>query len=211
MAQLSGEEFLVRVELLSTIFRAKFRDELKKTDLYKQVPPEVWKQKWLPNCIPVGSGKHAFEYLSPYIFRVAITNNRILKLENGEVTFQYKVNDDDKPDGEKSPTYKTCTLPAEKFISRFNQHILPDGFMKVRYYGLLSSRKRDLLNKAKTLLGVRITNKDQNKKRKSAEKPKAICCPKCGGKMILIRELRAEKKPYFGKTVRKHTTSIRAP
>ena len=131
-------------------------------------------------------------------------------MENGEVTFQYKVSDDNNPDEKKHPTYKTCTLPAEKFISRFNQHILPDGFMKVRYYGLLSSRKRDLLNKAKTLLGVKTLNKEQNKKHKSAEKPKAICCPKCGGKMILLIELKPEKKPYFGKTVRKYVTSIRA-
>jgi hypothetical protein len=77
------------------------------------------------------------KYLAPYIFRVAISNNRILKLADGKVTFRYRASDTGK--------LKTCTLPAEEFIRRFLQHVLPKGFVKVRYYGFLSSGCRQRL------------------------------------------------------------------
>ena len=84
-------KFLVPVLALSKIFRAKFRDALKKKpELFSQVPPETWKKDWVVDCRPVGSGERAIKYLAPYIFRVAISNRRLLKLENGNVTFQYR-------------------------------------------------------------------------------------------------------------------------
>jgi hypothetical protein len=75
-------------------------------------------------------------YLAPYIFRVAISNNRILKSADGKVTFRYRTTDTGK--------LRRCTLPAQEFIRRFLQHVLPKGFVKVRYFGFLSSglRKR---------------------------------------------------------------------
>jgi hypothetical protein len=85
----------------------------------------------------VGNGLAALKYLAPYIFRVAISNNRILELADGKVTFRYRTTDTGK--------LKTCTLPAEEFIRRFLQHVLPKGFVKVRYYGFLSSGCRQRL------------------------------------------------------------------
>jgi hypothetical protein len=79
----------------------------------------------------------ALKYLAPYIFRVAISNNRILKLEDGKVTFRYRTSGTGKT--------KTCTLPAEESIRRFLQHVLPKGFVKVRYYGFLASGCRQQL------------------------------------------------------------------
>ena len=76
----------------------------------------------------VGSGEAAFMYLAPYIFRVAISNNRIVKLEDGKVTFKYKESDTDQ--------IKFSTATAEEFVRRFLQHVLPKRFVKVRYYGL---------------------------------------------------------------------------
>jgi len=73
-----------------------------------------------------------WRYLAPYIFRVAISNQRILKLENGQVTFRYRATDTGR--------LSTCTLPALEFIRRFLQHVLPKGFVKVRYYGFLAIR-----------------------------------------------------------------------
>jgi hypothetical protein len=93
---------------------------------------------------PVGSGLPAFKYLAPYIFRVAISNHRILSLENGRVTFSFK--------DAASDQVKRCTITAEEFIRRFLQHVLPDRFVKVRYYGLLSPGHRPLLRKARQLL-----------------------------------------------------------
>ena len=82
------------------------------------------------NGQPVGNGLTALRYLAPYIFRVAISNNRIIKLADGKVMFRYRASDTGK--------LRTCTLPAEEFIRRFLQHVLPKGFVKMRYYGFLS-------------------------------------------------------------------------
>jgi hypothetical protein len=78
-------------------------------------------------------------------FRVAISNNRILKLADGKVTFRYCTSDTGK--------LRTGTLPAEEFIRRFLQHVLPKGFVKVRYYGFLSSGLRQRLAALRQQLG----------------------------------------------------------
>jgi hypothetical protein len=101
------KNFLVQVKPLAILFRAKFRDALKKTELFEQVSTEVWGQDWVVHCQPVGSGERALKYLAPYIFRVAISNNRIVKLENGQVTFRYR-----SATGRRD---RYCTLPAEEF------------------------------------------------------------------------------------------------
>ena len=62
------------------IFRAKFRDALKKTPLYHSLPPPTWTEDWVVHCEPAGSGQAVLKYLAPYIFRVALSNNRLLKL-----------------------------------------------------------------------------------------------------------------------------------
>jgi hypothetical protein len=77
----SRKDFLVPVKALSRIFRAKLRDALKKTALFAQVETALWRKDWVVHSEPVGSGAQAFQYLAPYIFRVAISNNRIRKLE----------------------------------------------------------------------------------------------------------------------------------
>jgi hypothetical protein len=128
------KNFLVHVKPLSKLFRAKFRDELKKTPWFDLVPSETWTKDWVVHCKSVGNGKPALKYLATYVFRVAISNNRILKVKGDRVTFRYK-------DSNTSKT-RYCTLPAQEFIRRFLQHVLPKGFMKVRYYGLFSPSHR---------------------------------------------------------------------
>ena len=145
----SGNQFLVPGKPLNIIFRAKFRDELKKAGLFDQVDERVWKKEWVVDLEPVGSGEAAFKYLAPYIFRVAISNNRILSLNLGKVTFRYKESATDQ--------IKTSQIPAEEFIRRFLQHVLPKRFTKIRYYGLLSPSNRRLLTKARQLLGAGCT------------------------------------------------------
>jgi len=81
------------------------------------------------DCRPVGTARAALKYLAPYIFRVALSNNRIVRVADGQVTFRYTVGD----------TGQTayCTLPVQEFLRRFLQHILPKGFVvdfAVRYY-----------------------------------------------------------------------------
>jgi hypothetical protein len=86
------------------------------------------------------------KYLPPHIFRVAISNNRILRLANGKVTFRYQ-------DSETGKT-RICTLAAQEFILRFLQHVLPKGFVKVCYYGFLSSGSRQRLAGLRQQLGT---------------------------------------------------------
>jgi hypothetical protein len=132
------KNFLLPVKALSRIFRAKFRDALRQSDLFTEIPPEVWEEEWVVHCQPVGDGLYALKYLAPYIFRVAISNRRIVKLANGKVTFSYRTSDTGTP--------RTCTLAAQEFIRRFLQHVLPRGFVKVRYYGFFSPSSRQQLS-----------------------------------------------------------------
>src|SRR2546425_420208 len=106
----SRADFLVPVKALSLIFHAKFRDQLKQTELFAAVDARVWKKQWVVHSEAVGTGEAAFKYLAPYIFRVAISNNRLSKLEHGKVTFAYKESATDQ--------LKHCTIAAQEFIDR---------------------------------------------------------------------------------------------
>lgn len=140
----TGSKFLFPVKALSRIIRAKFRDALRQTPLFDLVPASVWRQVWVVHCQPVGNGRTALKYLAPYVFRVAISNKRILELAEGKVTFRYRASDSGK--------LRTCTLAAEEFIRRFLQHVLPRGFVKVRYYGFLASGCRQRLTRIRQQL-----------------------------------------------------------
>ena len=180
----SRADFLVHEKPLALIFRAKLRDALKQAGLLAGVDQRVWKKDWVVDCEPVGSGAAAFKYLAPYIFRVALSNKRILKLADGadgEVTFQYKES--------ATQQLKTCSLPAEKFMGRFLQHVLPPRFVKVRYYGLLSPSNRHLLQRARLLLGAR-RRADQTTAQATVGKQTAdLRCLKCGRVLLLVETL----------------------
>ncbi len=182
------KNFLLPVKALSKIFRAKFRDALRKTDCFADVPESVWEQDWVVHCQPVGNGLTTLKYLTPYIFRVAISNNRILKLADGKVTFRYRTSDTGK--------LKTCILPAEEFIRRFLQHVLPKGFVKVRYYGFLASGCRQQLAALRQQLGCPAADQppasevgdgdEQNVGQGSSDiaaSSRVVLCPSCGRPM----------------------------
>jgi hypothetical protein len=180
----SRKTFFLPVRALSILFRAKFRDTLRKTEWFDQVPKEVWSQDWVVHSQPVGNGVAALKYLAPYIFRVALTNRRILKMENGKVTFAYK----DSNSGEN----RTCTLQAEEFIRRFLQHVLPKGFVKVRYFGFFSSGKRQMLFKIRRLLGKFFALKSPLKKYNHTRPD--LRCPKCGCLMRWLQPLQPQSR-----------------
>src|SRR5262249_54024075 len=81
--------FLVPAKPLAILFRAKLRAALRQTALYRAVSAESWTQSWVVDCRPVGSGQAALKYLAPYIFPVALSNNRIERLADEMVTFRY--------------------------------------------------------------------------------------------------------------------------
>ncbi|MDX8399629.1 MAG: IS91 family transposase [Gallionellaceae bacterium] len=175
----SGEDFLVHVRPLSVLFRATFRDMLRETAIFEQMPADVWKQDYVVHCKLVGSGITALKYLAPYIFRVAISNHRILKMENNRVTFRYK----DRETGKN----QYCNLDAEEFIRRFLQHVLPKGFVKVRYYGFFSSGNRPRLRRIRQLLGADPNWQSEDRATELAED--AHQCPNCGNVMIFRKRL----------------------
>jgi len=182
----SRKNFLVPVKALSPIFRAKFRDALKQTELFTQIPSRIWRKDWVVHSEPVGSGQPAFQYLAPYIFRVAISNNRLRSLEHGAVTFAYKESATDQ--------LKHCTLTAEEFIRRFLQHVLPPRFIKVRYYGLLSPAYRQLLLKARQLLST-TTSKLKSQEVKTANSLGPLSCPHCSGPLTLLAPIARGRAP----------------
>jgi predicted RNA-binding Zn-ribbon protein involved in translation (DUF1610 family) len=188
----SAKDFLVRVEPLSNIFRAKFRDELKKTSLFNDVSPDVWKKDWVVHSEAVGNGEHALKYLAPYVYRVAFCNSRILKVEDDKVTFQYQESGSKK--------WRQITLPAMEFIRRFLQHVLPKGFIKIRYYGFLSSTQRETFEKIRYLLAAIIAltlnpldNSAANAKA-DPDESNELRCPHCGGQLILYKIIRRYKR-----------------
>ena len=136
--------FLVPVRALGAIFRAKVCDRLAKAGLLENVPPSVWRKAWVVHCEHAGSGDRALAYLARYVFRVAITNRRIERFDDQEVTFRYRDN--------RTQQLRRITLPVSEFIRRFLCHVLPRGFVKVRYYGFLSSRRRTDLDTIRSLL-----------------------------------------------------------
>lgn len=126
----SAENFLFPEAAATPIYRAKFRDAMKACGLDHQIDPSVWRQHWQVDVLPVGNGKAALKYLAPYVFRVAISDNRILDSTETHVTYRFT------PTGAKRPLTKTVT--GQRFTRSFLQHVLPRGFQKVRHYGFLS-------------------------------------------------------------------------
>jgi len=131
---------------------------------------------WVVHCQQVGRGHGALKYLAPYIFRVAISNRRIVRFEGEKVTYLYK------PRGTRS--FKRRTLDAEEFIRRFLQHVLPRGFVKVRYYGFLSSAVRPKLKDLWASL-EEIYSRQLDQEEKCLSEKHTACCPAGGCRMLL--------------------------
>jgi hypothetical protein len=117
---------------------------MKKAGLLDKIDPAVWKLQWVIDSQAVGKGQNSLRYLSRYVFRVAISNNRIRSIGNGVIKFRYK-------DREKKK-WKTMALEAMEFIRRFLQHVLPRGFMKIRHYGFLNPNSALSIDKIRELI-----------------------------------------------------------
>jgi hypothetical protein len=149
------KSFLFPVTALSQVFRAKFLDRLQQACEKGKIPAadieiKASRQKsWNVYAKkPFGSPKTVLDYLGRYTHRVALSNDRILEIENGEVTLSYR----DRRDGNRK---KTMALEGQEFIRRFLLHVLPDGFMRIRHFGFLANRAKKLaLPQCRKLLGV---------------------------------------------------------
>jgi hypothetical protein len=189
------QDFLLPVKALSKIFRGMFRRALQKTTLFAQISARVWQQDWVVHCKPVGNGRTALKYLAPYVFRVAISNRRLVKLENDQVTFRYRSTD--------TGQFRLCTLSAEEFIHRFLQHVLPKGFVKVRYFGFFGSARRQGL----AVLRKRLEEADPDRYESTEEDQtteqalaRTLLCPSCGKVMRLERTIQPNTSDRPGRS-----------
>jgi hypothetical protein len=149
------KNFLFPVKALGRVFRGKFLSLLQQAGDRGKIQGindgiNASRQKnWIVYAKkPFGSPQTVLDYLGRYTHRVALSNDRILQVENGKVTLSYR----DRKDGDRK---KTLILDAQEFIRRFLLHILPDGFMRIRHFGFLANRsKKQALARCRKLLDL---------------------------------------------------------
>ena len=190
--KIKNKRFLVHVNPLSLRFRALFRNALEKRhpDLFAQVPGKVWNQNWVVHCEPAGYGREVIQYLAPYIFRTAMTDQRNLTLyDDSMVSFVYKDN--------QTRERKPCQLEALDLIGRFLQHVLPKGFVKIRYFGLMGANQGHLLKQLKWLILKSISQKEQACFLAIVFKArdKQMRCKCCGSPLVLSEILKPSRGP----------------
>ncbi|NVM26817.1 MAG: IS91 family transposase [Desulfobacterales bacterium] len=207
------ESFLFKVKSLAKEFRKRYLQKLEKafvdeklifpadTQIYgsrhafKNLIQSLSQTTWIAYAKrPFAGPQQVLEYLGRYTHRVAISNNRIVSIENGKVTFTYR-------DRHRNDQIETMALDADEFIRRFLLHVLPRGFMKIRYFGFLANTNKNkcipLLRKLidpKAPLPEKITETVQEMMLRLTGEDIA-CCPQCQkGRMVKVRKL---PKPPF--------------
>ena len=178
-----SSRFFLPVHALSILFRAKFRDGLKKHGCFTSIPAAVWSQNWVVHCQPVGRGQRALRYLAAYVFRVALATWRLVSVTDELVTFRFR------PSGSRE--WRLCTVSALEFIRRFLQHVLPKGFVKVRYYGFFSPGQRPLLHQIVTWF-TPASSPPAARQQSQNTSPSDWCprCPHCGQPLHLVQKLK---------------------
>lgn len=169
------DDFFVYYKVISRKFRGKFLDlvqqafdkgwlcfrgdsrELAAKKKFATFKGKLYKMEWVVNIQkPFGKPEKVLEYLSRYVFRIAITDRRIIEVKDGKVLFSWK--------DYRSGHFRKMRLDVDEFIRRFLLHVLPPGFFKVRYYGIFSSRYR----KKNLSVAKRLLNQQQNIHRQEA-------------------------------------------
>jgi predicted Zn-ribbon and HTH transcriptional regulator len=202
------ESFLFRIDSLAKEFRKRYLQNLQATYLKKQLIfpgntarfeskeefgqliKKLSKLKWIAYAkAPFAGPQQVLEYLGLYTHRVAISNNRIVSIDNDKVSFTYR-------DREKNNEIRKMSLDAYEFIRRFLLHILPKGFVKIRYFGFLAHTNK----KQAIVLLRKLINPDAVMPEKIKETIAEMmlrltgndisCCPQCKkGKMTIVRKL----------------------
>jgi len=176
----SKGKFLFPVKAMSKVYRAKYVAILRASDLVieQEIFDALFKKDWVVYAKrPFGSPASVVEYLGRYTHKIAISNHRILAIDDQTVTISYK---DYKDEGQK----KTLTLTHGEFVRRFALHILPKRFVRIRHYGFLSSTwKRSKLPD----LQDKLNNKTRSCLPEKTKKTLHKTCPCCGtGQMFTI-------------------------
>ncbi len=162
---------------------AEYKDE----NQFQKLLTALWNKQWITYAKqPFGGPEQVLEYLGRYTHRVAITNNRIIAIDNDLVRFKYRDRSDDNKE-------KELTLSAYEFIRRFLLHVLPSGFTKIRYYGFLAhANKKTCIGLIRTLIGTTIEYaknlvEDIQEMMLRLTGINIYCCPQCGkGKLVYL-------------------------
>lgn len=206
----SKKRFFLPVRVLSRLFRGVVLDELQKArdrgdlcfpgtiaslddgETFRRFMTDLYGTEWVVYCKePFRDAHHVLEYLGRYTHRVAISNKRIEDVTNRTVTI--RVRDSAKPGGTR-----LMTLDVFEFIRRFLLHILPDQFMKIRYYGLMSNRNRKTQRAlCRSLLGVRDDDHERDTEHKEEWQETFLrvtgidlrMCPHCRKGTMRLREV----------------------
>ena len=190
--------FYLPVRALSIIFRAQFRDAMAQAGLLDKIPAAVWNTDWNVNCQAVGDAEASLRYLARYVFKVAISQQRILGVDDTHVLVQYrKVN---------SHRLRTRALPVMEFIRRFLQHVLPTGFMKVRYFGFLSPSFA--MPHAEVTARIEMTRGFVTREPEvTIEARVPMCCRQCGG-VLRYRRIMLAPRVTAARGTYKHTPTM---
>ena len=182
-------KYLFKVELLSDVFRTRFVEnlkELRKQKLVKgYIPGGLFDKNWVVYAKqPFGGPDQIIKYLGRYTHRTAISNKRIMDVDNRQVTFTWK-------DYKKGYKKQTTSLKGDEFLRLFCMHILPPGYTRIRHYGFLSSA-----SKRKSLSTIRKSLKVMAKKKVDSRPWQEIAfermgikpgiCKNCGSRMVII-------------------------
>lgn len=204
----SSGKYLYPVRQLSDAFKGKFLDSLKRAlrkqkelSLFDDKIQLAYQTKWVVNCEPSLAGAdHVVKYLGQYTHRVAITNQRILNIADGKVTFIAK-------DYRDRAVKKPVALDGEEFLRRFTMHILPGRFVKIRRYGIYNhtlKRKLSLQFVEEQKPDIDTLIKQKEPKETNQERFKRLTgvdpcqCPVCKkGTMIAVRELPRIRSPVW--------------
>jgi hypothetical protein len=194
----------IPVKVLSRLFRGIFLHDLKRAydsgrlkvpgntqtldheAAFKELLARLYRQPWVVHCkAPLGRPEDVIAYLARYTHRVAISNDRLVRLQGRQVAFRWR-------DRARHNRVRLMTLDAGEFIRRFLLHVLPDGFVKIRYYGIFSHRNRNTkLPQAKRILGVPPGDKSeaiswQERLRRLTGIDPTVC-PHCGQGRMLVK------------------------
>ena len=205
--------FLLPVKVLSRVFRGKFVAGLKqafqKRDLclpgalrplaqrktFHSFLRTLFRHDWVVYAKPpFGGPEHVLHYLARYTHRVAISNHRLVSLAEGKVTFRWK----DYAHGNKK---RLMTLAAEEFLRRFLLHVLPRGFVRIRFFGLLANRRRAAqLPLCRRLIGDNSASLPSQAETQ-VNSSSGSTCPLCDGPMIVIERFTTQHLVEFTRQV----------
>jgi hypothetical protein len=201
--------FFLPVRVLSRVFRGKFVAGLHelhaagKLEFHGGLAPlaapaafaamlrPLFRSDWVVYAKrPFGGAEHALRYLGCYTHRVAISNRRLLSLENGEVAFRWR-------DSAHKNKKRVMRLPVDEFLRRFFLHVLPRGFVRIRHFGFFAPRRRGaLLPLCFALLSRAEAPRTAISPTPADPRPPIWTCPCCGGPMVILERFSATETRF---------------